>query len=203
MALLQCLWKVSKTVKESLESRQLKAPRLLRDINDFLDKIPPAQWRRRSSDNIPLADMPLRTVKTILQQVVSVFGDKVFDELDEVEGAEESYVYQYLLRLGNASTTSATSTKRSTSQDSRASQSLKRQASATSTSSLVKQDAPSTLSPNMESAPVTRTASNGSSSSAAPAVSASPRAGGDIEMNQALKQIFGKCRMYLATRNAG
>lgn len=103
----QCLWKVSKTVKESLEARQLLAPRLLRDINIFLIMIPPAEWRRRATDNVPLADMPLRTVKTILQQVVSVFGEQVFDQLDEVESAENSFVYQYLFRLASNSSPDA------------------------------------------------------------------------------------------------
>lgn len=181
---------MSKTVKESLESRQLRAPRLLRDINDFLDKIPPAQWRRRSSDSVPLADMPLRTVKTILQQVVSVYGERVFDELDEVQGAEESYVYQYLLRLSSTSATSSTGMARVSSEDSRTSQPLKRQASGASVSSINRQEAPASA---PGSAVIGRSASNGSTSSTGPSLPAasSPR-GGDIEMNQALKQIFGE-----------
>lgn len=92
---------MSKTVKESVESRQLRTPRLLRDINHFLVTIPPAEWRRRAADNVPLADMPLRTVKTILQQIVSVMKEKVFNELDEIDQAESSFVYQYLYRLVN------------------------------------------------------------------------------------------------------
>lgn len=47
--------------------------------------------------------MPLRTVKTILQQIVTVYGEQVFDHLEEIEAAESSFVYQYLFRL--ASTT--------------------------------------------------------------------------------------------------
>jgi cytoskeleton-associated protein 5 len=104
----QCLWKVSKTIKESLEKRTLSPSRLLRDIDDFLIATPPAEWRRRHTDNIPLTDMPLRTVKTILQQIVSVYGENVFDELHEVEEAENSFVYQYLVRLSGQATAAAT-----------------------------------------------------------------------------------------------
>lgn len=97
----QCLWKVSKTVKESLENHSLSPARLLRIINDFLIAIPPAEWRRRATDGIPLADMPLRTLKTILTAVVAVCDKKVTDELYEIEEAENSYVYHYLARMLN------------------------------------------------------------------------------------------------------
>ena len=99
----QCLWKVSKTVKESLENHSLSPARLLRVINDFLVAIPPAEWRRRATDGIALADMPLRTLKTILSAVVSVCDKKVTEELYEIEEAENSYVYHYLVRMLNNS----------------------------------------------------------------------------------------------------
>lgn len=113
---MKCLWKVSKTVKESLESNQLAVSRLLRDINQFLSIVPPSEWRRRLNDKVPLGDMPLRTVKTILQQIVSVHGEQVFDELDEVPHAEESFVYQYLQRI--VSSTQSSDMPRRASQDS-------------------------------------------------------------------------------------
>ena len=43
--------------------------------------------------------MPLRTVKTILQQVVSVYGESVLDELDDMRTPEGSFVGAYLRRL--------------------------------------------------------------------------------------------------------
>lgn len=190
----QCLWKVSKTVKESLENGALSAPRLLRDINQFLVTTPPAEWRRRSSDSIPLADMPLRTVKTILQQVVSVFGEQVFDELDEIESAENSFVYQYLLRLANtspAAPSAASSTARRGSADSDVGQlrsgAMGRQASGSSITSVRREAAPSRLaaaSPPLTSSPVARTASTESN------VSVASPGGVDIEINNSLKAIF-------------
>lgn len=190
---LQCLWKVSKTVKESLESRSLAASHLLRDINIFLERIPPAQWRRRATDNIPLADMPLRTVKTILQQVVSVYGDSVFDELDEIESAESSFVYQYLVRLGNT----ANAATRRGSADSQASVPLARQSSAGSLSSVRRETAPSRMSatsPTLTSTSVERQPSSSSAGSARAELMAAAVAspgGADAEMNHRLKEIFG------------
>ncbi|GAA5933192.1 hypothetical protein JCM3775_002563 [Rhodotorula graminis] len=179
---MKCLWKVSKTVKESLENRNLLAPRLLSDINQFLVTIPPAEWRRRSTDNIPLADLPLRTVKTILQQVVSVLKNQVFDELDEIDQAESSFVYLYLHRLVNQAAGGAPEPSRPSTS------SLARQASAASLSSQPSgDDAPSRSSNG--SPPSNRIGSRPSSSMAAPPTVTSP-GGTDIAVNQRLKEIF-------------
>lgn len=174
----QCLWKVSKTVKESLESEQLQPPRLLSDINQFLITIPPAEWRRRATDNIPLADMPLRTVKTILQQIVSVMKEKVFNELDEIDQAENSFVYQYLYRLANQLSGGETALR---------AEALARKASASSLGS-VKRDEPAARPASSASSPPPAT-----KQSVLPAPSAPPAAspgGTDIAVNQRLKEIF-------------
>lgn len=94
-------------MKESLEDGSLDARILLRDIDDFLVSIPPAEWRRRANDNVPLADMPLRTVKTILQQVVTIYGDGVYDAVSALKNPQDTFVYQYLFRLLNNSKAAA------------------------------------------------------------------------------------------------
>ncbi|GAA6034227.1 hypothetical protein JCM8097_003793 [Rhodosporidiobolus ruineniae] len=192
---MKCLWKVSKTVKESLESGSLLAPRLLSDINQFLVTIPPAEWRRRSTDGIPLADMPLRTVKTILQQVVSVLKVAVFDELDEIDQAENSFVYQYLYRLVNQPGTGPSSSTESTMRP----PSLVRQPSGSSLASARTRG--STSPPRSTSLARNGGSSNASSvsssapSTAAPApppaaAGATSPGGSDIAVNQRLKEIF-------------
>ena len=52
--------------------------------------------------------MPLRTVKTVLQQVVSVYGESVHEKLDLVDMGEQSFVYAYLNRLLNHSHSGST-----------------------------------------------------------------------------------------------
>lgn len=99
---------MSKTAKESLQDGSLDLAHILHAVDDFLNNISPAEWRRRASDNIPLGDMPLRTVKTILQQVVTVFGDSVLDDLERMGLAEGSFVVAYLQRLVNNSRVSET-----------------------------------------------------------------------------------------------
>ncbi|BGP14170.1 hypothetical protein JCM10213_002469 [Rhodosporidiobolus nylandii] len=186
---MKCLWKVSKTVKESLETKQLLAPRLLSDINQFLVTIPPAEWRRRSTDSIPLADMPLRTVKTILQQVVSILKTGVFDELGEIDQPENSFVYQYLYRLVHQPSSGASSSRDNAGESGMRPPSLVRQPSISSFTSAKTRT--STSPPR--SVPATRSSSNGSSASHAsappPAGLTSP-GGTDIAENQRLKEIF-------------
>ncbi|GAA5872661.1 hypothetical protein JCM3774_001877 [Rhodotorula dairenensis] len=172
---MKCLWKVSKTVKESVENRQLRTPRLLRDINHFLVTIPPAEWRRRATDNVPLADMPLRTVKTILQQIVSVMKEKVFNELDEIDQAENSFVYQYLYRLVNQLSGGETALR---------AEALARKASSSSLESSKRAEAASASS-TADSAPQAAALAAGSD-----ARSTGSPGGADNAVDQRLKEIF-------------
>lgn len=175
----QCLWKISKSVRDNLEDGSLDAKKLLLDIDRFLQAIPPAEWRRRASDNIPLADMPLRTVKTILQQVVGTYGDAVYDQLTLLDRAENSFVYQYLYRLLNNSR--AASASESTPHSVRAS-GIDAQLRSTSYKKEQDQEAshPEVGTPRGSTIP------NNSS------VQMSPTRSNDIQMNLALKDIFDK-----------
>lgn len=50
---------------------------------------------------MPLADVPLRTVKIILSSVVNHFGEEALGMLDMIPQPENSYVYKYLVRMLN------------------------------------------------------------------------------------------------------
>lgn len=94
--IMKCLWKLARMTKESLATDQLQASQLLLDINNFFMDTAPAEWKRRASDNVPLGDMPLRTMKTLLSELVAYYGDSVYDHLDLVEDPHLSFVYPYL-----------------------------------------------------------------------------------------------------------
>jgi cytoskeleton-associated protein 5 len=129
--------------------------------------------------------MPLRTVKTILQQVVSVLKGQVFDELDEIESAENSFVYQYLYRLANQPTGGSGSADSGI-----RSQTLGRKPSSSSiTSGRSLPSGNSTMSPPL-GAPTPRSASSNSNASNGTAPSVSSPGGSDIAVNQRLKEIF-------------
>ena len=171
---MKCLWKVSKSTTVNLQDGSLDAKHLLLDIDTFLLAVPPAEWRRRATDNIALGDMPLRTVKTILQQVVNTFGDDVIDELALIPNRENSFVYQYLYRLLSNSRFG----------DTAISAALSRQGSTTSTASSLMNRQTSNLasaSPRLQRAP---------SSNSRPATPPQSPPSNDVEINHALKDIF-------------
>lgn len=168
-------------MKDNLEDGSLDAKKLLLDIDRFLQAIPPAEWRRRASDNIPLADMPLRTVKTILQQVVSTYGEAVYDELALLERAESSFVYQYLFRLLNNSRTVPAVEAASPALMSRQSSTI----SHTSVSVSNRHVKEGTEDSRPSSQADVKIVSAGMAT-------VSPARSNDIEMNLALKEIFDK-----------
>lgn len=94
--IMKCLWKLAKTVQENLKAGVLKPNMLLRDLNNFFLVTPPAEWKRRATEKVPLGEMPLRTVKTLLLELVTGLGDGVYDHLDLIEDPQRSYVYPYL-----------------------------------------------------------------------------------------------------------
>lgn len=93
---MKCLWKLAKTVQENLRTGVLNPDELLFDINKFFITTPPAEWKRRASDNVPLGEMPLRTVKTLLLELVNGLGDSIFQHLTLIENPQASSVYPYL-----------------------------------------------------------------------------------------------------------
>ncbi|KAF9973158.1 Microtubule-associated protein, microtubule dynamics during spindle orientation [Actinomortierella ambigua] len=97
--IMKCIWKLTKTIKECVRNGTLKPSGLLADLNDFLVAIPPPEWKRRAQENIPLSDMPLRTVKTVLVELSSGMGDDVFNHMDLIEDPAKSAIQQYLVHM--------------------------------------------------------------------------------------------------------
>lgn len=101
--IIKCLWKVGRRLPTSLEERVVDPTQLMNDTEAFLQRISPNEWKARSRDDVPLGDLPLRTVKVILSHLVSGLGEDVLTQLDALENPEEAYIYQYILRMLNQS----------------------------------------------------------------------------------------------------
>jgi len=50
---------------------------------------PPQEWKRRVAANVPLGEMPLRTVKTILHELVTVRGAETLNHLTRIPDADK------------------------------------------------------------------------------------------------------------------
>lgn len=94
---MKCLWKLTKQLSINLQVEgRINVPELLADVHSFLTVLPPIEWKMRSNENLAFQDLPLRTVKTVLHEIVQQEGIKVLDGLALIPEPEDSFVLSYL-----------------------------------------------------------------------------------------------------------
>ncbi|KAJ3032355.1 Microtubule-associated protein, microtubule dynamics during spindle orientation, partial [Rhizophlyctis rosea] len=97
---MKCVWKMTKVISKLLQEKQLAADRLLLDVHTFLLALPPSEWKRRTAEKvIPNADMPFRTVKTILHELVNSLGEGVLGECGLIADPGRSHAVSYLKQM--------------------------------------------------------------------------------------------------------
>ncbi|CAL1704809.1 unnamed protein product [Somion occarium] len=105
---LKCVWKLARNIPQDLEKQVLDPVELFPAIEHFLQSIPPNEWRARATNKVPCGDMPLRTIKVIIQHVVAHYGDDVYDLLSaSFDDPSATIVYPYVYRILNSSTRTA------------------------------------------------------------------------------------------------
>ena len=67
---LKCVWKLARSIPQDLEKQILDPVELFPAVEHFLQSVPPNEWRARATNKVPCGDMPLRTIKVIIQHVV-------------------------------------------------------------------------------------------------------------------------------------
>ncbi|EIW85215.1 microtubule associated protein [Coniophora puteana RWD-64-598 SS2] len=101
---LKCVWKLARNIPQDLKDGKLDPAELLPSIEHFLQSIPPNEWRARATNHVPCGDMPLRTIKVIIQHVVAHYGDEVYDSLSaSFDDPSATIVYPYVYRILNSS----------------------------------------------------------------------------------------------------
>lgn len=102
---LKCVWKLARSIPDDLSNRHLDPVELFPAIEHFLQSVPPNEWRARATNKVPCGDMPLRTIKVIIQHVVAHYGDEVYDLLSEsFDDPSATIVYPYVYRILNSGT---------------------------------------------------------------------------------------------------
>ena len=107
---IKCLWKRCKVLDDDFRSGRLPLGATLVVVEEFLSGIGPTEWRKRAQTGIALGDMPLRTIKTIIQRAVGYCkrtGVEIYDILVAEFGdkASDTIVYSYVFRLWQAAAT--------------------------------------------------------------------------------------------------
>lgn len=95
----KCLWKNTRKLNASLTDELVDPVELLRDLESFLQAIPPSIWKQRASEEMPLGDTPLRTVKVIITHIGSVYGENSLELLEHFADPEHTFVYAHLLKV--------------------------------------------------------------------------------------------------------
>ncbi|KAI0046098.1 ARM repeat-containing protein [Auriscalpium vulgare] len=100
---LKCIWKLARNIPQDLSDLKLDPVELFPAVEHFLQSIPPNEWRARSTNRVPCGDMPLRTVKVIIQHVVAHYADDVYDILSSsFDDPSATIVYPYVYRILNS-----------------------------------------------------------------------------------------------------
>ncbi|KAJ1559763.1 Microtubule-associated protein, microtubule dynamics during spindle orientation, partial [Cladochytrium tenue] len=98
--IMKCIWKMTKVIPQLIEQGSLNVSELLFTVHTFLKNTPPVEWKRRAAEKItPQADMPLRTVKTILHELVAELGDQVMDNIGMIDDPGRSATVTYLKQM--------------------------------------------------------------------------------------------------------
>ncbi|KAG5643475.1 hypothetical protein DXG03_000863 [Asterophora parasitica] len=101
---LKCVWKLARNIPQDLSENKLDPVELFPAIEHFLQSVPPNEWRARATNKVPCGDMPLRTIKVIIQHVVAHYGDDVYDLLSAAfDDPSATIVYPYVYRILNSS----------------------------------------------------------------------------------------------------
>ncbi|KAH7889726.1 hypothetical protein F5I97DRAFT_1924243 [Phlebopus sp. FC_14] len=110
---LKCVWKLARNIPQDLKDQNLDPVELLPAVEHFLQSVPPNEWRARATNKVPCGDMPLRTIKVIIQHVVAHYGDEVYDLLSaSFDDPSATIVYPYVYRILNSTTKPAESSAR-------------------------------------------------------------------------------------------
>lgn len=106
---LKCIWKLARNIPQDLTDLKLDPVELYPAIEHFLQTVPPNEWRARATNRVPCGDMPLRTLKVIIQHVVAHYGDEVYDILsNSFDDPSATIVYPYVYRILNSGSRTAT-----------------------------------------------------------------------------------------------
>ncbi|KIM49151.1 hypothetical protein M413DRAFT_438317 [Hebeloma cylindrosporum] len=101
---LKCVWKLARNIPQDLGDSLLDPVELFPAIEHFLQSVPPNEWRARATNKVPCGDMPLRTIKVIIQHIVAHYGDDVYELLSAAfDDPSATIVYPYVYRILNSS----------------------------------------------------------------------------------------------------
>ncbi len=101
---MKCIWKITKSIPAFLDNGKLNVSDILFEIHLFLLETPPLFWKSKASDpQNGQGDMPLRTIKTILHELVNIKGGSILESSkllpDQAQNHTIIYINQMIANL--------------------------------------------------------------------------------------------------------
>lgn len=93
---MKCLWKVTKQLPINVQQNEVEVALLLRDLEHFLTHLPPIEWKTRAAQHLPHEDLPLRTVKTIVHELVITCGERIVSIVRSMPEASQAFISSYV-----------------------------------------------------------------------------------------------------------
>lgn len=106
---MKSLWKMTRGLSNDDLCNALFVKDLLLDVHLFFQTVPPYEWKRRAAAQLPLGDLPLKTIKAVLHRVVEVQGENALVMMELVEAPDSSFVSSYLTMMVESSQTGKSS----------------------------------------------------------------------------------------------
>lgn len=88
---MKCLWRMVRLLPESVNN--LNLDKILLDIHNFMKVLPKEKLKRQK------AELPIRTLKTLLHTLCKLKGAKIMDHMTMIENRKESELEAHLLRV--------------------------------------------------------------------------------------------------------
>jgi hypothetical protein len=93
---IKCLWKLVRSLESYLQDGRMDVPLLMQGIHQMFLVFDPNEAKKK--DDAPLTVL-IRTMKTILSELVKTYGDQVLGYFTLVNNLEDSYIYSYTQNL--------------------------------------------------------------------------------------------------------
>jgi len=90
---LKCLWKVIKNIPQALKNYRLDVKFLLMECHKFFTTIRPAEFKHRVQNKVALGDLPYRTIRSILHELVFAMGEEILNHVSLIKDKDPRDTY--------------------------------------------------------------------------------------------------------------
>lgn len=97
---MKCLWKITKNMSFLIKENKVDVGQLLLNCHQFLEAVPPIEWKRRAhKTSLFQEELPLKTVKTIMKELIKSLGEDILLHTSHIPYPDQSYAVSYIKQV--------------------------------------------------------------------------------------------------------